>query len=380
MGMVGGGRNAFIGAVHRMASRLDDRLDLVCGAFSSDPQRSLASGTDLGLPIDRIYDTWSHLFAREAELPADRRMEMVVIVTPNDLHAEIALAALDAGFHVLCDKPLAHSVKEAEAIADRVAETGLLFGVTYNYSGYPMVREARQRVLDGEIGPVRKVIVEYCQGWLAQRIEGDQNKQAIWRTDPARAGVGGALGDIGSHAAHLAEFVLSDTIDRVCADLGTTVSGRALDDDASVFLRFSRETRGLLVATQVAVGRENALRLRVFGECGSLEWFQEEPNSLILDRQDRPRVILRTGGPDLCDAAIESARLPAGHPEGFVGAFANLYSDFASAVLRRRNDPLAKTSWVPTVQDGLQGMRFIEAAVRSSQENQAWVELRSLED
>ena len=373
--MVGGGDGAFIGGVHRAAARLDGRCDLVAGALSSDPERARRSGIDLGLDPTRAYPDWRKMLEVEAGLDPNLRSEFVAIVTPNHLHAPVALAALDAGFAVLCDKPLSLDVAEAEALSAKVEQTGALFGVTYNYSGYPMVREARARIRSGRLGPVRKVMVEYVQGWLARRIERDGQKQADWRTDPARAGAAGAMGDIGTHAAHLAEFVTGLRLTSVCADLAAVVEGRTLDDDGAVFLRFEAGVRGLLAATQIAVGRENGLRLRVFCEHGSLEWFQEEPNSLVLDVEDEPRRVLRTGGPDTGEDAACATRLPAGHPEGFLEAFANLYTDFGTAVQARRTEPSAVARWTPTVDDGLQGMRFVDALVRSDAAGQAWQDL-----
>ena len=373
--MVGGGEGAFIGAVHRAAARLDGRCELVAGALSSDPKRARRSAAQIGLSPDRSHPSWTDLLTTEATRADGDRAEFVVIVTPNHLHAPVALAAMDAGLAVLCDKPLSFDVEEAESLAAKAEQTGSLFGVTYNYSGYPMVREARARVRSGSLGPVRKVMVEYVQGWLARRLERDGQKQADWRTDPKRAGAAGAMGDIGTHAAHLVEFVTGLSIRAVCADLAAVIEGRALDDDGAVFFRMDDGVRGLLAATQIAVGRENGLRLRIFCEHGSLEWFQEEPNSLWLDVEDEPRRVLRTGGPGTGEDAAMATRLPAGHPEGFLEAFANLYSDFADAVRARRTDSSARAPWTPTVGDGLRGMRFVDALVRSDAAGQAWVDV-----
>ena len=373
--MVGGGEGAFIGAVHRAAARPDDRCVLVAGALSSDPERARRSGELAGLSPERSYSSWTDLIDRESARSADDGAEFLAVVTPNHLHAPVALAAMDAGLAVLSDKPLCLDLEEAEALVRKVEKTGALFGVTYNYSGYPMVREARARVRSGALGPVRKVMVEYVQGWLAQRLEQDGQKQADWRTDPERAGAAGAMGDIGTHAAHLTEFVTGQSVKAVCADLAAVVEGRALDDDGAVFLRLDGGARGLLAATQIAVGRENGLQLRVFCEHGSLEWFQEEPNTLLLDVEGEARRVLRTGGPETGEDAAAATRLPAGHPEGFLEAFANLYTDFAEAVQARRTNPSAVATWTPTVYDGLLGMRFVDALVRSDAQHQAWIDL-----
>ncbi|HEY7696916.1 MAG TPA: Gfo/Idh/MocA family oxidoreductase, partial [Vicinamibacteria bacterium] len=295
MGMVGGGRGAFIGAVHRMAAALDGRIELSCGAFSSDRERSLDSGRDLLLPEDRIYGSYREMFEKERALPASERMDFVAIVTPNDEHYPPARMALEAGFPVMCDKPLCLDLAEARELRALVKSTGLLFGLTHNYSGYPMVKEARGRVRSGELGRIRRVVAEYPQGWLASPLERTGQKQASWRTDRARAGASCCLGDIGTHAAHLTEYVTGLPIEEVACELTTFVPGRTLDDDGSLLLRLSEGARGVLWASQVAIGEENGLNLRVYGEKGSLEWRQEEPNSLVLKRPDRPREILRSG-------------------------------------------------------------------------------------
>jgi len=373
MGMVGGGRDAFIGEVHRMAARLDGLIELVCGAFSSSPEKSLASGRDLFLPQDRCYPSWSDMLSAESR--RDDAMDFVVIVTPNDLHFPIATAALESGFHVLCDKPMTRTLAEAEELATRVEGSRRLFALTHNYTGYPMVREARHRVRSGELGAIRKVMVEYPQGWLSTRLEKGGQKQADWRTDPERAGPSCCMGDIGTHAENLAEFITGLRLEAVCADLSTFVEGRRLDDDGSVLLRFFGGARGVLQASQVSAGEENALSIRVFGELGGLEWHQQEPNTLVIKWQDRPRQVLRTGGADLCAEARSSSRLPAGHPEGFLEAFANLYRDFAVAVEAHRNGTVPPPTLVPNVQDGLRGMRFLDAVVRSSASDGKWLRL-----
>lgn len=370
MGMVGGGRDAFIGAVHRMAARLDGRIELVCGAFSSDPERSRSSGREL--LVRRAYGTYEEMFENEKDLPEGERMELVSIVTPNHEHFPAARLALESGFHVMCDKPLAMSLDEARRLEALVVKSGLRFGVTYNYSGYPMVKEARARVVAGELGTIRRVVVEYPQGWLATRLEATGQKQAEWRTDPNRAGASCCVGDIGTHAAHLCEYVTGLRIVEVASELSTFVEGRALDDDASLLLRLEGGARGVLWASQIAIDEENGLNLRVYGESGSLAWRQEEPNTLLLKWPYRPREIVRAGVnyDALSREALRATRLPAGHPEGYIEAFANLYRSFASALLGEGELDC------PTVHDGARGMAFIEAAVESSRANGKWTPIQ----
>ena len=371
MGMVGGGRGAFIGAVHRMAATLDGRIELAAGAFSSDPERSRASGKDLLLPDERVYRSYGEMVEKERARPAGERVDFVAIVTPNHEHFPPARAALLAGFPVMCDKPLALNLAEALELRVLVRKTGLLFGLTHNYSGYPMVKEARHRVAAGELGRIRRVVAEYPQGWLSSPLETTGQKQAEWRTDPARSGASCCVGDIGTHAAHLTEYVTGLPIVEIASELTTFVAGRALDDDASVLLRLGEGARGVLWASQVAIDEENGLNLRVYGEKGSLQWRQEEPNTLLLKWPNRPREILRTGANyrKLSKEALGATRLPAGHPEGYLEAFANLYKDFASALLE------GGTPDVPTVEDGVRGMAFIEACVESSNASGRWTKL-----
>lgn len=371
MGMVGGGRGAFIGAVHRMAATLDGRIELACGAFSSDPERSHASGRDLLLPANRVYRSYEEMFARERALSETERMDFVAIVTPNHQHHPAAKTALESGFPVMCDKPLCTDLAEARELAALVEKTGLLFGLTHNYSGYPMVKEAKARVAAGELGRIRRVVAEYPQGWLATKLESTGQKQAAWRTDPARAGASCCIGDIGTHAAHLAEYVTGLPIREVAAELTTFVEGRRLDDDASVLLRLENGARGVLWASQVAIDEENGLSLRVYGEKGSLEWHQEEPNTLLLKWPDRAREVIRAGVNygRLSNAAKGAARLPAGHPEGYLEAFANLYRSFAEALARGGKPDC------PTVHDGVRGMAFIEATVQSSKAGGSWTRI-----
>lgn len=373
--MIGGGRGSFIGAVHRMAARLDDRFELVAGVFSSDPERAAASGADLLLGEDRSYRSLDDLVRMESQR-ADR-IDAAVVVTPNHLHHRISRQLLEARFHVICDKPLANTVAEAEDLVDIATRRERVLAVTYNYSGYPLVRQAREMVACGDLGELRLVQVEYAQGWLTQPLEATGNKQAAWRIDPDRAGVAGALGDIGSHAFHLAEFVTGQPVSRVAADLSTHVPGRRLDDNAQVLLRFEGGARGALWASQVAVGIENGLRLRIFGDKAGIEWSQEAPNHLRVARLGTPPVLMTRGGPGLGAAAMQATRIPSGHPEGFIEAFAQIYSDIADLIeaaegWRKPTDPPHLSS---TGQDGARGVRFIHAAVESSGRDAAWVSL-----
>ncbi|MEM1058398.1 MAG: Gfo/Idh/MocA family oxidoreductase [Verrucomicrobiota bacterium] len=377
MGMVGGGQGAFIGAVHRMAANLDGQIELVAGAFSSDPERSRASGAELFLPPERVYGTYEEMMAKEAALPAGERMDFVSIVTPNFMHFGPAKAALEAGFHVLSDKPMTHNLDEARKLVALVEETGLCFGLTHNYTGYPLVKEARAIVRGGGIGEVLKVVVEYPQGWLASKLEDDDQKQAAWRTDPKRAGISCCMGDIGTHAENLAEYVTGLQIKELCADLTAYLPGRELDDDGNVLLRFDGGAKGLLHASQISIDEENGLNLRVYGTRGGLIWRQEEPNTLVRTFPDKWREVIRAGASyagRLSDPAAQAGRLPAGHPEGFLEAFANLYRAFAGQIRARLEGraPTAEELDVPTVHDGLRGMQFIQTVVDSSASDAKW--------
>ena len=377
MGLVGGGEGAFIGAVHRMAAELDGRIQLTCGAFSSDPARSRRAGVDLyGLEPARSYGSYQELVAQEAERPAEDRMDFVVVATPNHTHFAIAKAALNAGFHVMSDKPATFDLAQAKELRQLVANKDLVFGLTHNYTGYPMVKEARHLVRAGAFGKVRRVIVEYIQGWLAEREETTGNKQAEWRTDPARSGAAGCMGDIGTHGENLAEYVTGLRIASLCADLTTFVSGRRLEDDGNVLLRFEGGAKGVLMASQIAVGEENGLTLRVYGERGGLEWRQMEPNSLIVRWADRPYEIRRTGGAGVSESSAAATRLPAGHPEGFLEAFALLYRNFADTLQAKRagRKPTDQNLDFPTIADGVRGMAFIETVVASAQAGAQWLD------
>lgn len=377
MGMVGGGRGAFIGAVHRMAAALDGQIELVCGAFSSSPERSRLSGQDLFLDPSRCYGSFEEMIEQERQLPAEVRMDLVSIVTPNHMHFPPAKMALENGFHVVCDKPLSFSMNEALELQHLVQETGLLFALTHNYTGYPMIKQARAMIRAGELGAIRKVLVEYPQGWLSTPLEDSDQKQASWRTDPKRSGIAGAMGDIGTHAENLMEYVTGLEIKQVCADLHTFVEGRRLDDDGSMLLRFNNGARGVLTASQICAGEENDLRIRVYGSKGGLHWRQMEPNSLQVHWLDAPMQVLRTGVGELYPEAQAHTRIPAGHPEGYLEAFANIYRNVAYCLQARLRgeapDPLHLD--FPTVQDGVRGMQFIEAVVASSTGTEKWYTL-----
>ncbi|MGV2497225.1 Gfo/Idh/MocA family protein [Pelagerythrobacter aerophilus] len=376
-GMAGGGEGAFIGAVHRMAAALDGEFALVCGAFSSDAERNRRSAEALGLDPARAYATLDALLAAEGAVPEDQRMEALAIVTPNHLHAPMAIAALDAGFHVMSEKPMALNLAEARAIAEAVARSGKLYGLAFTYSGYPLIEEARVRVARGDFGAIRLVQVEYSQGWLSEPIDREGNKQAEWRTDPARAGLGGCLGDIGTHAFQLAEHVSGLKVEQLSADLTAHVPGRRLDDDVAALLRFEGGARGVLKASQVAAGDENGLRLRIHGEKGGLDWSQMEPNTLTLRWLDRPAEIVRAGGPGLDASTMGRLRVPAGHPEGYIEAFANLYRSFGRALHAdaASSPPPGAADWFPGVHDGLRTMAFVEAMIENSAGEAKWTSL-----
>ncbi len=373
MGMVGGGQGAFIGAVHRMAARLDGGVDFVAGALSASPEKARASGRDLGLDDRRNYESWEAMLERERSLPPGERIDFVSIVTPNHVHFPVARAFVDAGFNVVLDKPMVHTSEQAAELAALVTARNVVFCVTYNYSGYPLVKQAREIVRSGEIGEVRKVVVEYNQGWLADRLEATGQKQADWRTDPARSGLGGAIGDIGSHCEQLVFYVTGLELKTLCADLTTFVPGRMLDDDANVLLRFRGGAKGILFASQVCVGNENDLRLRVWGTKGGVEWHQEEPNALVVKRLGKPEQVYRRGNDYLGDAAKRTTRLPSGHPEAFIEAFANVYRAACEAVRTGAGAKGPARHDFPGVDDGARGVRFIERTVESSKAEQKWL-------
>lgn len=373
MGMVGGGRDAFIGAVHRMAARLDDRTELVAGALSSDPERARLSAADIGIAAERAYSSFAEMAEREATRPDG--IEAVIIVTPNHLHAPVAKAFLAAGIDVICDKPLSATLAEAEELAALAKASGLVFAVTFNNTGYAMVREARAMVAAGQLGTLRVVRVEYIQDWLTQPIDADGQKQAEWRTDPERAGRSACLADIGVHAFNLAQFVTGVAPEAVAADLTTFVAGRRLDDNAHVLLRYANGARGVLIASQVSPGNGNRLALKLYGDKAGLEWLAHEPEVMRFTPFGEPTRILVRGGPGLSAASADVSRMPAEHPEGYIEGFANLYRDAVEAILRRRDGAGIDNGLVPGVEDGLLGMLFIEAAVNSSLAGSAWTKL-----
>jgi len=367
MGMVGGGKDAFIGGVHRLAAFMDGQIELVCGVFSIDPEISKQSGRDYYVPNNRIYADYKEMFEKEAQLPEGERMDFVTIVTPNFLHFDPAMMALDHGFNVVLDKPITFTLDEALKLKEKVEKTGLLLALTHTYSGYPMVKQARKMVSDGVFGEIRKVIVEYPQGWLASKVEDSGNAQASWRTDPKRSGKAGCMGDIGTHAHHLAEYITGLKTTELCADLNILVPGRQLDDDGAAFLKFNNGAKGVLIATQIAAGEENAIRIRVYGEKGGLDWQQMEPNSLVVKWADRPMEIYRTGTPGMSEIAQANTRVPGGHPEGYLEAFANIYRNFALTLMARMDGKEPQPEWLdfPGMEDGIRGMQFIDLVVES---------------
>jgi len=373
-GMIGGGTGSFIGAVHRAAMRLDDGWEFAAGALSSAPEKSRTSGIEAGLPVDRAYGSWREMIESESKLDAGVRIEAVVIVTPNSAHAEPAQAALRAGFHVVCDKPLCTSIEEAERLQRAAAESGKVFAVTYNYSGYPMVKQARWLVAQGELGAIRKVVVEYNQGWLATLLEETGQKQAAWRTDAGVPNAGGTIGDIGSHAEHLARYIAGIEPESLLAELSSLVPGRKIDDDANILLRFKEargvRARGVLIASQIATGRLNDLKIRVFGERGGLEWSQEMSESLRVDAFNGPTRVFHRGDAGLCAQALAASRLPPGHPEGLYEAFANIYAGVRAAILG--DGPAID---YPTIDDGVLGVRFIKQAIKSAEAGGSWTKL-----
>jgi len=374
--MIGGGRNAFIGAVHRIAMNMDGLIDLVAGALSSDPETALASGLDLGLNPERIYTDYKTMLEKEAAMPADKRIDFVCIVTPNHVHFEPAMMALEKGFHVAIDKPITLTLDEAKKLKAKVEETGLTLLLTHTYTGYPMIKQARQMVREGVIGKVRKVYVEYPQGWLSTFLEGTNQKQAAWRTDPKRSGIAGAMGDIGTHAFNMAEYVSDLKTTHVCASLNIVVEGRLLDDDGAVLLKFDNGATGVLTATQIGAGDENNVRIRVYGEKGSVQWQQEDCNSLVVKWLDKPAERYRAGTGYVGSYAAHNSRTPAGHPEGYLEAFANLYRNFVLTLQAKLNNEHPKAEWLdfPDAESGVRGMAFIENVVASGKSDKKWME------
>jgi predicted dehydrogenase len=379
MGMIGGGKDAFIGAIHRIAANMDGQIELVCGALSINPAIAVDSGKSLYLPEDRIYLTYDEMIKKEAAMPADKRIDFVTIVTPNFAHFAPAMMALEHGFNVVIEKPITFTLDEAIQLKKKVEETGLTLCLTHTYSGYPMVKQARAMVQGGAFGKIRKVWVEYPQGWLSKLTEREGNAQAAWRTDPKKSGKSGCMGDIGTHAAHLAEYITGLQITHLCADLNVMVEGRALDDDGNVLLKFNNGAAGVLMASQVAAGEENALKIRIYGEKGGIEWAQQEPNTLLVKWLDQPAQILRAGGnygDRLSSFATHNCRTPGGHPEGYLEAFGNIYRNFALTLSAKLSgkEPSKEMLDFPQVDEGIRGMAFIDNVVASSQSDKKWTE------
>ncbi len=377
--MAGGGIGSFIGAVHRQAAVMDGQIELVCGAFSTDPELSKKSGEQLFLPNNRVYENCEEMIAVEKSLPEQERMDFVSIVTPNHVHYPIAKAALENGFHIVCEKPMTVTSKEAEELVLLVKKTGLHFAVTYTYTGYPMVKQARHMVQNGDFGKIRKIVVEYPQGWLSTDLE-KNNQQASWRMDPEKAGPAGCLGDIGTHAHNLAEYISGLRVVEICADLSTLVEGRRLDDDVNMLLRFENGAKGVLHSSQISAGEENALKIYIYGEKGGLEWHQMKPNTLWVKRLGQPVQVYRTGvdhGNYLAEAAMHNTRVPSGHPEGYIEAFANIYRNFALTLASHRKGeiPATETHDYPTVDVGLREMKFIEATIASAKSDNKWTQV-----
>jgi len=373
MGMVGGGQGAFIGVVHRLVAFLDGEIELVCGAFSSDSERSKSSGLSLYLPENRCYGSYQEMFEQEALLPADQRMEFVAIVTPNHLHFPVAKMAIEKGFHVMSDKPATFNLAEALELKSVLEKHNTLYGLTHTYNGYPLVKQAKHLIEQGELGNIVKIVVEYTQGWLASK-EDEGSKQASWRLDPKQAGISCCMGDIGVHAANLAEYVSGLEVEAMCADLTATVDGRTLDDDGTVLMKFSNGAKGVLLSSQISVGDENNLRLRIYGDQKSIEWSQLEPNSLLLKSNTESTQIIRTGVGEMCDAALQAIRTPAGHPEGYLEAFANIYQNFVKQIRAYQQSlPCDNKSFdVPGINEAVRGMAFIENTVKASQSETKW--------
>jgi predicted dehydrogenase len=376
MGMIGGGKDAFIGAIHRIAANMDGMVELVCGSLSINKDIAVDSGRSLFLPEDRIYTSYEEMLEKESQLSPDKRMDFVTIVTPNFAHFAPAVMALEKGFHVVVEKPVTLSLEEAKKLNEKLEETGLTLCLTHTYTGYPMVKQAKDLIKKGTLGKIRKVYVEYRQGWLSRLSEREGNQGAAWRMDPKKSGKSAVLGDIGTHAFNLAEYITGLQVTQLCADLTTVVEGRGLDDDGSVLLKFGGGASGVLFATQVAAGEENNLSIKVYGENGGIEWHQHEPNTLLLKRIDKPAEVLRAGSPYLSDIARHNCRTPGGHPEGYLEAFGNIYRNFALTLLAKINNSTIDNTIIefPSIKEGIRGMAFIESAVKSSQSSEKWIE------
>ena len=376
MAMIGGGKDAFIGAVHRLAFNMDGQVQLVAGALSIRPEVAIESGKELFLDEDRIYTDYKTMLEKEAALPADKRIDFVSIVTPNFAHFDPAMMALDKGFHVVIEKPITFSLDEAKQLKTKLEQTGLTLLLCHTYTGYPMVKQAKRFLQSGALGKIRKVYVEYPQGWLSTSLEKTGQAQAAWRTDPKRSGKAGSMGDIGTHAFNLAEYVTGLKVEKICADINTIVEGRMLDDDGAAFLKFNNGVSGVLMATQIAAGEENNVKIRVYGEKGGIEWKQEDANTLLVKWLDKPSEIYRAGSGYLDSFAKHNCRTPAGHPEGYLEAFANLYRNFTLTVRARINGETPQAEWLdfPGVEEGIRGMAFIENVIASGQAEKKWID------
>jgi predicted dehydrogenase len=378
MGMVGGGKDAFIGAIHRLAANMDGLIELSCGALSINPEIAKESGKELFLPADRTYLSFEEMIEKESKMPEDKRIDFITIVTPNFAHYAPAALALDHGFNVVVEKPMTFTLQEAKDLKKKLEQSGKTLCLTHTYSGYPMVKQAKAMVAEGAFGKIRKIVVEYSQGWLSRLTEREGNAQASWRTDPKKSGKAGAMGDIGTHAAHLAEYISGLKITKLCADLNVMVEGRALDDDGNVLLKFDNGAAGVLIATQVAAGEENNLKIRIYGEKGGIDWTQQEPNTLIVRWLDQPAQILRAGSnsPGLSSYALKNCRTPGGHPEGYLEAFANIYRNFAHTLMAKLDgkEPTKEMLDFPGIEDGVRGMAFIENVVASGNSNEKWTD------
>ncbi len=376
MGMIGGGIGSFIGDVHRKAASIDGMISLVCGAFSSNEEKSIASAEAIGIPKDRAYGSFEQMIKEEAKLPEEKRMDFVAIVTPNHMHYPPAKMALEYGFHVICDKPMTLTLEEAIELEKIVASTGKTFALTHNYTGYPMVKQAKAMIGKGDLGTIRKINVQYLQGWLSTAVEKTDHKQAAWRVDPKRSGIGGALGDIGTHAENLVEYITGTQITELAADLSAFGEGRTLDDDGNVLLRFENGAKGIMTFSQIATGEENNLGVKIYGTKGSIEWYQENPNELVVRWLNQPKQVYTPGGNGAYPESSDYVRIPAGHPEGYLEGFATIYRSFAKELLsiKEKQQPSAQPDF-PTAKDGVRGMKFIYAAVKSSQNNANWIKI-----
>ena len=377
MGMVGGGTDAFIGAIHRLAALMDNQIELVCGCFSVNPEISKESGKLYFLPENRVYSTYQEMFEKEAQLPEGDRMDFVSIVTPNFVHFDPAMMAFDKGFNVVLDKPITFTLEEALKLKEKIDETGLTFALTHTYSGYPAVKHAKRMLADGELGKIRKIYVEYPQGWLSTPLEQTGQQQATWRTDPKRSGKAGSVGDIGTHAENLAETISGLKITELSADVTTFVENRLLDDDANVLLRFDNGAKGVLHCSQISAGEENPLNIRIYGELGGLQWHQHDPNTMYVKWLEKPMEVYRTGGGYMGTSAGAHTRTPAGHPEGYLEAFANIYQNFTKVVQAKLDGIEIDAIYndFPTVEDGVRGMKFIDAVIASGENNAAWTKI-----